>query len=368
MSTETLSPTNSSPDDAAQADAFAESMLQVVNNGMLSLMVSIAHQTGLFDTMAGLPPSSSGDIAAAAGLNERYVRECLAALTVGGILVYNPADRTYSLPSAHAASLTRAAGPGNLASFAQYVALMASVEQDIVECFQHGGGVPYSKFGRFQQLMAEESAAVHDAALISTTITLVAGLVEALRAGISVADIGCGSGHAMNLLAREFPASTFTGFDFSAEAIEVARAEAAQFGVPNADFEVRDVSNLRIAGQFDLVCAFDAIHDQAQPTQVLAGIAEALKEDGTFLMVDIQASSNLEDNIDHPLGPALYGISTMHCMTVSLALGGVGLGTVWGEQRAVQMLREAGFADVRIEHVEADILNSYYIARKVAAS
>ena len=80
--------------------------------------------------------------------------------------------------------------------------------------------------------------------------------------------------------------------------------------------------------------------------------------------MDIAASSNLEDNIDHPMGPMLYAVSTMHCMTVSLAYGGMGLGTVWGEQKALQMLGEAGFRDVRTEHVEGDVFNNYYLARK----
>lgn len=359
----TAEASSSSPDPAA-VEEFAGRMLQVLNDGLLSLMVSVAHQTGLFDTMAGLPPSTSEQVADAARLNERYVRECLGALTVGGVVDYDPAARTYFLPPERAASLTRAAGPGNLAHLAQFTALLGGVEQDIVRCFREGGGVPYAKFERFHTLMAEDSAAVHDAALLGTTVTLVPGLVDALRAGVTVADIGCGSGHAMNLLAREFPASTFTGYDFSAEAIAAARAEAAAFGVPNAAFEFRDVTDLGVDGRFDVVCAFDAIHDQAHPARVLAGVHAALKPGGTFLMVDIQASSNLEENLGHPLGPLLYTVSTMHCMTVSLALGGVGLGTVWGEQLAVRMLGEAGFTDVEIKHVDEDVFNSYYVARK----
>lgn len=349
---------------AARAEAFGGRMLQIINDGFLSILISIGHQTGLFDTMSTLSPATSADIARAANANERYVREWLAALTVGKVIEYNPADRTYVLPPEHAAALTRAAGPDNIAAFAQYIPLAASVESEIVECFQHGGGVPYSKFGRFQRLMAEESAAIHDAALIDVTITLVPGLPERLRQGIDVADMGCGSGHALNLLGREFPESRFIGYDFSEEAVAAGRAEAQAMGVSNTQFEVRDVTNLELSNRYDLITAFDTIHDQAHPAQVLRGIAAALKDDGTFLMVDIQASSNLEENMDHPLGAGLYAISTMHCMTVSLALDGDGLGTMWGEQVATRMLREAGFASVDIKHVDADIFNSYYIAQK----
>ncbi|MEV0297458.1 class I SAM-dependent methyltransferase [Nocardia sp. NPDC050710] len=352
------------PEFAARTEAFGARMLEVLNNGFLTLMISIGHQTGLFDVMSSLPPATSADIAEAANLDERYVREWLAALTVGKIVDYSPDNRTFVLPPAHAAALTRAAGPDNIAAFVQYIPLSASVEPEIVECFRHGGGVPYSKFGRFQQLMAEESAAIHDVALIDVTIALVPGLPELLNRGIEVADVGCGSGHALNLLARHFPHSRFVGYDFSEEGVAGGRAEARGMGLTNVGFEVRDVANLDIANRFDLITAFDAIHDQAHPAEVLRGIATALKDDGTFLMVDIQASSNLEDNMEHPLGPSMYALSTMHCMTVSLALDGDGLGTMWGEQVATRMLREAGFTSVDIRHIDADIFNSYYIARK----
>jgi SAM-dependent methyltransferase len=191
----------------------------------------------------------------------------------------------------------------------------------------------------------------------------VVGLTERLTAGIEVADIGCGSGHALNLLAEAFPASEFVGFDFSEEAIAAGRREAESAGLGNVRFEVRDVAALDETAAFDLVTAFDAIHDQAKPAVVLAGIASALRPDGVFLMVDIRASSNVEDNVDHPLGTFFCTASTMHCTTVSLALAGDGLGTVWGEQLATEMLTTAGFESVELAHIEADIGNSYYIAR-----
>jgi SAM-dependent methyltransferase len=241
---------------------------------------------------------------------------------------------------------------------------LAAVEAPLIACFRDGGGVPYSEYGRFHRLMAEDSATVHDAALLDVIVPLAPGLADRLRDGVDVADIGCGSGHAINLLAMAYPASRFTGYDFSEEAIGAARSEAQQMGLRNATFELRDVSDLGEHDRFDVVTAFDAVHDQAHPAEVLAGIADALRDDGIFLMVDVRASSNLEDNLDHPLGTFLYSVSTMHCMTVSLALDGDGLGTVWGEQKAQRMLADAGFGSVETAHVEADILNTYYLARK----
>ncbi len=132
----------------------------------------------------------------------------------------------------------------------------------------------------------------------------------------------------------------------------------------NARFELKDVVGIDAPVDFDFITAFDAIHDQARPAEVLRGISDALRRDGTFLMVDIAASSHLAENLDHPLGSFFYSISTMHCMTVSLALDGEGLGTMWGEQKARQMLAVAGFARVVFHQVPGDLINNYYIAAK----
>ena len=359
-----MTTTETTPFDPARAEAFGERMVGVLNDACLALMTSIGHQTGLFDTMAGLPPSTSTEIAGAAQLHERYVREWLGAMTTGRVVDYDPDNRTYRLPAEHAACLTRAAGPDNLATTTQFVPLLATVESHVFECFRSGGGVPYQAYTEFHRLMAEDSAGVHDAALIDAILPLVPGLPERLEAGIDVADVGCGSGHAVNLMAQAFPASRFTGYDFSEEAIAAGRREAESLDLANARFEVRDVTELRVGEAYDLITAFDAIHDQAQPASVLAGIAGALRPGGVFLMVDIRASSNVEDNLDHMVGPFLYTVSTMHCMTVSLALDGVGLGTVWGRQLATRMLHEAGFASVEVTQVEDDLFNDYFIARK----
>ena len=350
--------------DMTKVQAFAGQMVGIMNGGALVFMVAIGHEAGLFDAMAGLPPSTSEQIARAAGLNERYVREWLGAMVTGRIIEYDPAKGTYSLPPEHAASVTRAAGSGNLAAMAAFYPEIGKVSEEIVHAFRNGGGVPYSSYPRFQELMRAQSAQVFDATLINATLPLVPGLVGRLHAGIDVADVGCGAGHAINVMAQAFPNSRFTGYDFSAEGIDIGRREAKEIGLANAHFDVQDAAKLDVKEQFDLVTVFDAIHDQAQPRRVLKNIYSMLRSGGVFLCVDVAASSNLEDNMQHPLGPFLYSISTMHCMTVSLALNGEGLGTVWGEQKARELLAEAGFPKVDAKHVEGDIMNNYYIATK----
>ncbi len=153
----------------------------------------------------------------------------------------------------------------------QWVACLGGVESAIIECFEKGGGVPYSAFERFHEIMLAESGPVIDRTLVQRTLPLVPGLVEQLEEGVDVVDVGCGSGHAVNVMARAFPKSRVTGYDIAESGIEAGRAEAAEWGLANARFEVRDVAAMTDDEAFDFVTTFDAIHDQANPAAVLAG-------------------------------------------------------------------------------------------------
>jgi SAM-dependent methyltransferase len=345
-------------------EEFAERMVDAIDAASLAILLSIGHQTRLFDTLAELPPATSAQIADAAGLNERYVREWLGGVAATRVVDYDPVKQTYSLPPHRAAVLTRAAGPDNLSRVAQFISLFGEVEQKIIGCFHAGGGLPYSDYPRFHKLMAEQSGEVFDVALVDVILPMADGLPDRLRVGADVADIGCGSGHAINVMAQAFPASRFTGVDFSEEGVAVGTAEAASLGLTNASFVATDVTNLDSVETYDVITVFDAIHDQAQPARVLENIYRALRPGGVFLMVDIKASSRLEDNIGVPLASFLYTVSTMHCMSVSLGLDGAGLGSVWGQQLATSMLADAGFGDVTVHEIETDPFNFYYVARK----
>jgi 2-polyprenyl-3-methyl-5-hydroxy-6-metoxy-1,4-benzoquinol methylase len=349
--------------DEAQTGEFADRLVQILNNGALSLMISIGHRTRLFDVLAGMPPATFTEVADRAKLNERYVREWLGAMVTGDVVNYDPQSHTYELPPEHAALLTRGAIPVNFAATMQWMAVLGKVEDQIVDCFRRGGGVHYHEFHRFHEVMAEESAQTVVAALLDHILPLVPALKDQLERGIDVLDIGCGSGRALCLLAAEFPESTFVGYDLCDDAITAARTGADR-RLKNIHFDTRDVSKLTYSGQFDLITAFDAIHDQAQPDVVLRAIAKALRPGGTFLMQDILASSHLEKNIENPVSTFLYTISTMHCMSVSLAQGGAGLGTCWGRELAEKMLLDAGFTNVAVEKLPHDDMNYYYIATK----
>jgi SAM-dependent methyltransferase len=351
--------------DMARVEAFGEQMVSILNLGMAANMMSIGHQVGLFDAMAGVGRhATSSEIAEAAGLDERYVREWLGAMTTCGVVDYDGGKGGYLLPPEHAALTTRAAGPNNFASYTQLIPICGSIEPELIEAFRDGGGVPYSSFPHFHAAMREISGATFDATLVDVTLPLVPGAIDDLRTGIRVADVGTGSGHAVNVMARAFPESTFVGFDIAEEALAVGRAEAEEWGLTNADFQIHDAANLADVGTFDLVTTFDAVHDQVDPVAMVQGIFDMLRPGGYWLCVDIQASSHVGENLDHPMGTFFYSVSCSHCMTVSLAHGGAGLGAVWGVQAARQMFADAGFVDLEIHNVEGDITNNYYICRK----
>jgi 2-polyprenyl-3-methyl-5-hydroxy-6-metoxy-1,4-benzoquinol methylase len=350
--------------DPAKAAAFAGRMLDIISSSAIDLMTSIGHRTELFDTMAELPPSTSQQIADAAGLNERYVREWLGAMVTGRIVDYDAIAQTYTLPTEHAAFLTRAAEPNNLALIAQFPPMLATVEDQVIDCFYKGGGVPYSAFKRFHAVMAEASHQGTVAPLIDQVLPLIPGLGEALQQGIEVLDLGCGSGKVLNVLAATFPNSRFTGYDFSDETIATANAEAQRQKLTNIEFQVRDAAVIEECDRYDLITTFDAIHDQAKPDQVLHNIYRALCADGIYLMQEIRSETNLEGNLDNPLAPYFYTVSCLHCMTVSLAYGGAGLGAMWGKEKALELLANAGFKRVEIKRLPQDIVNDYYIVRK----
>jgi 2-polyprenyl-3-methyl-5-hydroxy-6-metoxy-1,4-benzoquinol methylase len=351
--------------DDNRAQAFAERLLGALNDGALCLMVSIGHRTGLFDTMRDLPPATSAAIAERAGLNERYVREWLGAMVTGRIVEHHAATKTFRLPAEHAASLTRAAQADNMAVFAQYIGGLGGVEDAIVDCFENGGGVPYEKFPRFHEVMEEDSGQSVLSSLQTHILPLVPGLTEKLERGIALLDAGCGRGRVLERLATLYPNSRFTGIDLSADAIAHAKHRTAH--LPNVEYVARDLSDFDVWAQpqrFDFVTTFDAIHDQGRPLNVLKGIHRTLKNDGVYLMQDISGTGHLHKDAEHPLGTLLFTVSCMHCMTVSLAQGGEGLGAMWGEEKTREYLAKAGFASVETKKLAHDVQNNWYVVRK----
>lgn len=349
--------------DEAKVEEFTEQLLGHYTGSFVTFMVDLGHRTGLWEA-AARGPATSAELADRAGLHERYVREWLGSVVTAGIVDYDSSAETYSLPPERAACL---AGESefNVAPLSLISGHLAPFIGPVADAFREGGGVPYDEYRPdFTAVMDGLNRSAFDALLVDEFLPLAKGLTDRLEAGTRIADIGCGTGHSTNLLARAFPRSSFVGYDIAEDAIEQARGEASEYGLDNSTFEVLDVTQLPAEPSFGVAFAFDAIHDQVDPSTVLDRVHEALEPGGTFVMVDTNASSDLEKNRENPLTPMLYAISTLHCMTVSLAHDGAGLGTVWGQELACRMLADAGFADVEVHDAPGDPINLVYVARK----
>ena len=354
---------------------FAEKMTAILNYSALNLAMAVGYQTGLFDVMDTFDtPQTLQAIADKANLNPRYIKEWLGVMVTGQIVEISMGQdgkNRYYLPKQHGDLLTRRAGNSNLGVYSQEIPLLTSCAMEaVVEGFATGDGVTYDRYPKFQAFMSQLADAKHRQVLVDKFLPSVDGgrIIERLKSGIRVCDLGCAQGVALMLMAGAFPKSRFTGIDISREAIEAGRCEAARQQLANLEFITMDAAILKdkegVRDSFDYVTAFDAVHDQTRPLEVLQGIHYILAAGGVFSMVDIDAQSNLADNLDHPMGPFLYTVSLMHCMPVGLVDGGRGLGMMWGREKAVEMLKEAGFENVQVLKIPEDPFNLHFLGYK----
>ncbi len=356
-------------------ERFGQKMTDVLNYGALNLAMGIGYKTGLFDAMDGFDePETADRIAEAAGLSGRYVKEWLGVMSCGGIveLSGNPAgEDLFLLPREHGDFLAKRAGSNNLGVYTQEIPLLAScATKPVTNGFKTGDGVAYENYPDFQSFMSQLADAKHEQVLVDKFLPSVEDgrIVGKMREGIRVCDLGCAEGVALLLMAEAFPRSRFTGFDISGEVVDVARAAAKKKMLENVEFFKVDAAQLeddeRFAMSFDYVTAFDAIHDQTRPMEALKGVRSILKPGGRFSMIDIAADSSLAANVAHPMGTFLYTVSLMHCMPVGLAENGVGLGMMWGRQKAVEMIEGAGFEDVRVLRIPEDSFNLHFFCKR----
>ena len=337
-------------------------LLSIYRGSLLSYMIDIGSRTGLFSALTA-GPATSTELADRAGLRERYVREWLGATTTGGIVDYDPATDTFTLPPARAAVLTD--GPMNMAPYAALNTHLGKHVHQVARAFRDGGGVPYAEFRpEFTDVMDGMSRAMYDGLLVDAYLPCAPGLTEQLAAGARVADVACGTGHALVVLAQQFANSTFVGFDLDDGAIARARAEATGAHLANVRYEVQDAAHLSVDDPFDAIFVFDAVHDQVDPAAVLRNIHDALVPDGLFIMKEPRGADDLAGNLQNPMAPLLYSMSTLHCMTVSLAHDGAGIGTMFGEGLARRMLGEAGFDVVDVVTAPGDPADAIYISRR----
>ncbi len=353
---------------------FSDRLVQILNHGALNLALGMGYALKIFDVMDQQAAALTLDeLAGATGLNARYLKEWLGIMVTGEIvqLLEDKTDQDrFHLPRAHGDLLCRRAGSRNLGVYTQEIPLLTSCAMTAVENgFTTGQGIPFSQYPAFQAFMSELSDAKHEQVLINEFLPSVdkGRLVERLTAGIRACDLGCGQGVALNLMARAFPRSQFTGIDTHEQAIETARASARAMGLSNVDYLVLDAASVcektDLAHSFEYICAFDAVHDQSHPLKALKGVLAMLSPDGIFSMIDIKAGTRIQDNMTHPMAPFLYTVSLMHCMPVGLNDNGRGLGMMWGKEQALDLLRQAGFTRVCAEEIPNDAFNLHFVCR-----
>ena len=345
--------------DRQRIEAFLDRMVEFLSGTTTVALLAIADRSGLATYLGEHPRGTAEEIAAGAGLDTRYVREILSGLAAAGVLDYDPTTAEFQLPPEHSLFVASETSPYFMGGwFDMLPAAMARLDE-IAEATVHGGGVAFEEFGgRMIQGIDRGNSPSQRVFLTTRWLPGVPGLLEKLEEGIRVADIGCGAGTAAILIAEGFPNCEVHGFDVSEESIAVAQERAE--GLSNVEFHTAPAEAIPTEPGFDLVTTFDVIHDLADPSAALRRIRQALRPGGVYLMMEPKASSHLEENL-HPRGALLYGISTLHCMTQSLARGGAGLGAAWGAEKAEEMSREAGFASFRLLEKISNRFSNFYL-------
>lgn len=309
--------------------------------------LAVADRSGLMKVLGTSEPVTITAAAEAAALDRRYVEEILSQLAAAGVVDYDPGAGTFLLPPERAAVIADDSSPYAMTGWLDMLPAAGQHLDEIAEATRDGGGVPASRFSdRMVQAVDRANAPSTRILLTRRWLPAMPDVVARLEAGARVADVGCGAGAAALTMAGAYPESDFTGFDLDPRAVELASRRAAEIGLGNVRFEVASADDIPTDPGFDLITAFDVVHDLADPAGALARFREALDAGGTFLMMEPAVAARLEDNLE-PRVALLYGISLLFCMTQSLAEGGAGLGTAWGPARAEALCREAGFDHFR---------------------
>jgi SAM-dependent methyltransferase len=312
-----------------------------------ALTVALAYigdRLGIFKAMAGGSPMTSQQLAEHTRLSERYLREWASTMAAAGYVDYNAADLTFRLNREQATVLAREDSTFFMGGAFQYAIACYRQVPKLMEAFRNGGGVPFTEFGTdIVEAIERLFHAGYETWVAQEWIPAVPDIYERLKAGGEAAEVGCGAGQCLIPVAMAFPKSRFFGYDVDRTSIERARGKASRAGVDDRiSFERIAAEDVPFRERFDLVMAFNCVHDMVHPRAALAGIHRILKPDGAFLWSEADASDRLEENLN-PQGRTMYAASTMHCMTVSLAHGGEGLGVVVGENKARGLAQGAGF-------------------------
>jgi SAM-dependent methyltransferase len=329
--------------DLSKAKEVAEIVVGDVGTMVHGALCYIGDRTGLFKAMAGAGPLTVEQLAGKTALSARYVREWLGAMATARYVEYDAAAGSYLLTPEYAAALADEDSPFFIGGYFQMAQAAVSIAPIVAEAFKTGKGVTQAEYPvSFFEAAERNSRTRYLHKLLRKWIPAMPQVVERLKAGGVGADVGCGGGRAAIMIAQAFPKAHLFGYDIHAESIERARRNAQAEGVGDrVTFDRLDGGQLP-AAKFDFVSTFDVVHDAVDPLGLMTAIRGSLKEDGTYLVQEVNVSDKVEENMK-PLGKMIYSISTLYCMTTSLAHGGAGIGVAMGENKARELAAAAGF-------------------------
>ena len=358
---------------------FSFNIFSQLSGAVTAGMIHIGDQLGLYRILAATEGLTSTAIAEASNLSERWIREWCANQVAARIVsaeysygadepcVHVDEKTIYKLSPEAVAVLANEEHPAfGMGMFHRLPATFDRLK-DLPESFRSGIGFDYDAHGPDGAVGIERSFEPwSNAFLIDLVLPTLSGVVEKLKAGISVVDIGCGAGSAVLLMAKQYPKSTFIGFDISEHALARASEKLIQSGLSNVTFLNARTTSLPKSASVDFITTFDCIHDMTQPRQMIEDIYRMLKEDGSWLLVDIKAGNNLSENVSkNPMAALMYGISVLSCMASALSdhngegLGTLGLPASLAEDFALQ----SGFTSFRKLDISHSV-NAFYEIKK----
>lgn len=350
------------PPSLEETQAFAQQVIGLFTGHAVTMMIHIGDRLGLYTTLRDQGALSAAELASRTGLQERWLLEWLRDQAAAGLVEHHGTER-FALSGAGGAVLADPTSPFYLAGFFNSLVPPSTLDR-ITQAFSTGLGMSYEEHGtNCACTMKRMFAPSH--ALLPYFLGRVEGLVERLQAGIQVLDVGCGVGGALCELARAFPNSTFVGCDASPTAINIARSDTQNAGLPNITYQVLKGEALPPSPQYDLVLTLDCLHDMAFPQRTLKAIRSCIKPDGVLVIKDIRCSDQVEENLASPFAPLFYGLSVIYCMSSALSEpGGAGLGTMgFNPVMAKAMTATAGFTGFEQLAIEEDPFNYFYAAR-----
>ena len=333
--------------EPTKLEFFVGRMLADMGAAAMIPLLRIGDELGLYKALQGAGPLTSGELARRTGTAERYVREWLAAHAASEYLVHHAADGTYEMTPEQAMVFADETSPVFLLGAYEMYAANARDYPAVMEGFRTGRGVGWHEHDcRLFSGVERFFRSGYQNHLVQEWLPALDGVVDKLRAGASVADVGCGHGASTLIMAKAFPNSLFAGFDYHPESIERARAAAEEAGVWNVSLNVASAKDFPGEG-YDLIAFFDCLHDMGDPVGAAKHARKALAPDGVAMLVEPMAGDTVAENLN-PVGRLYYAASTVICTPASLSQEvGLGLGAQAGQRRLSEVLGEGGFGRVR---------------------